>query len=208
MAPILEKVELSAVTFPRNLQRAMSSAGKHIDFLRVRVISFRDFYTDPAAESLTTSGFFALPDNAEEFDSFVRRIHTGGGSSEGKLKTSLEALAAAIRSPWAKEGSRQRQVIVVWSDAGAYRLEKDAGSKPINYPQGMPSNLDELTEMWEGEEYMSATAKRLLLYIPEVYPWTDIANDWSRVVHIPSKAGEGLTDKEYTEILNYIVFSI
>jgi hypothetical protein len=206
MAPIIDRVKNSALSFHDDLEKFMKDLGKNIDALRVRVIAFRDFYADPADESLVASDFFELPKQKEEFARFTRDIVADGGGDEPE--TGLEGLAEAIRSPWAREGSKQRQVIVLWTDASAHPLEKNKGKKPAGYPGYMPANFDDLTDMWEGQAHVDDAWKRLLLYSPDVYPWTDIADHWEQAISFTSKAGEGLGDKDYKSILDAIARSI
>jgi hypothetical protein len=206
MAPIIERVKTSALSFHDDLQRLMKELGKNIDVLRVRVVAFRDFYADAAADSLVTSDFFELPGQEDDFARFVRGITADGGGDEPE--TALEGLAEAIRSQWAREGTKQRQVIVLWTDASAHPLEKNKGSKPAGYPAYMPADFDELTDMWESEAHIDTSWKRLLLYSPDAYPWTDIANHWDQAIIFTSKAGEGLGDKDYKSILDAIARSV
>jgi len=207
MTPIIESVKESALSFHDDLQKHMVGIGKNIDVLRVRVIVFRDYYADTAAESLVVSDFFSMPDQRGGFSDFLKVIRASGGGDEPE--TGLEGLAEAIRSPWAKEGAKQRQVIVLWTDASAHQLEKNKGAKPAGYPADMPADLDELTDLWDGQiSPMHPTWKRLLLFSPDVYPWTDIANNWEQTLHYTSKAGAGLVDKDYKSILDAIAQSV
>jgi hypothetical protein len=206
MASIIDRVKSNALAFHTDLEKQMTELGKHIDQLRVRVIAFRDYYADSAADSLVTSDFYTLPDQADNFSAFVHGIRATGGGDEPE--TALEGLATAIRSPWAGDAVKQRQVIVVWTDASAHKLERNAGHKPTGYPADMPADFDALTDMWEGQGYMSLSAKRLLLYTPDAYPWTDIANNWENCLNFTSHAGAGLADTDYGEILNAIARSV
>jgi hypothetical protein len=207
MAPIIDSVKSSTLSFHDDLEKHMNGVGKRIDALRVRVVAFRDFYADAAADALVSSDFFQLPDRRGDFADFVRGIAATGGGDEPE--TGLEALAEAIRSPWAKEGAKQRQVIVVWTDASGHPLEKDRGAKPAGYPAHLPADLDELSDLWEGQTSpVHPSWKRLLLYAPDVYPWTDIANNWDNTLHYTSKAGAGLGDKDYKSILDAIAESV
>jgi hypothetical protein len=207
MTPIIDNVKKSALSFHDDLQKHMADKGKNIDVLRVRVIAYRDFYADPAADSLVASDFFALPDQRAGFSGFLAGIRATGGGDEPE--TGLEALAAAIRSPWAKEGAKQRQVIVLWTDASAHPLEKDRGAKPAGYPADAPGDIDDITDLWDGQiSPVHPTWKRLLMFSPDVYPWTDIANNWEQTLHYTSKAGEGLGDKDYKSILDAIAQSV
>jgi hypothetical protein len=207
MAPILESVKSSALSFHDDLEKVMNEAGKNIDSLRVRVVAYRDYYADSAADSLVTSDFFELPAQRADFAAFVRELAPSGGGDEPE--TGLEALAEAINSPWAKEGVKQRQVIVLWTDASAHPLEKDAGAKPVGYPTHMPADMDAMYDLWEGQgSPVNYSWKRLLIYAPDVYPWTDLGNNWDNTVHYTSKAGQGLADKDYNAILDAIAASV
>jgi hypothetical protein len=206
MSPIIGAVKGSALSFYEDLSKAMEEKHKSIDSLRVRVVVFRDFYADSASDSLQASEFFALPAEAAAFASFVNGITARGGGDEPE--TALEALAVAMQSDWAATSSKRRQVIVVWTDASAHPLDKNAARKPAGYPAGMPANLDELTDMWEGQTYMDDNAKRLIIYAPDAAGWSEIGPGWNRTLHFPSRGGDGLSDLEYGEILDAIANSI
>jgi hypothetical protein len=200
MAHLIESVKSRALSLHEELAAHINEADKTIDSLRVRVIAFRDFYADTAAESLVVSDFFELPNERAGFANFVRDIRATGGGDEPE--TGLEGLATAIRSPWAGAGAEQRQVIVLWTDASAHPLEKNRGAKPTGYPGDMPADIDELTELWDGPAYHVHPAwKRLLLIAPDVHPWTYLADNWDATAHYPSKAGQGLRDTDYDSVL-------
>lgn len=205
MYPIIDRVKESALSFNDQLRAALEADHKHIDQLRVRVIGFRDFYFD-GKESIEASDFFDLPADNARFSAFVRGLHATGGGDEPE--TGLEALALAIRSPWSKSTARSRQVIVVWTDASAHPLDKDAGAKPGAYPQDLPADLDELTDWWEGQTYLNHRSKRLVIYAPDAAGWSEIGTTWDNTLHCISQAGAGLKDHEYTEILDSIANSV
>jgi hypothetical protein len=200
MGGLIESVKSRALSLHEDLAAHIEKADKTIGSLRVRVIAFRDFYADSAADSLVVSDFFELPDERAGFAKFVRDLRaTGGGDAP---ETGLEGLATAIRSPWADAGAEQRQVIVLWTDASAHPLEKNRDTKPAGYPAGMPADIDELTELWHGPAYHVHPAwKRLLLIAPDVYPWTYLAGNWDATAHYPSRAGNGLRDADYDSVL-------
>jgi hypothetical protein len=98
---------------------------------------------------------------------------------------------------------------VLWTDAPAPRLEKMAGTKPPGYPEDLPANFDELTDLWDGQTSpMHPSWKRLLMYAPDVFPWTEIANYWDQCLMYPSRAGMGLGDQDYRTILDAIAKSV
>lgn len=204
MSPIIDKVKAAALRFHADLNSVMHEKNKAIDALRVRVISFRDYWAD-GDKAMLQSQFLTLPDEADKFARFVKDIAADGGGDEPE--NGLEAVALAIRSDWSKTGDRRRQLVVVWTDAPAHALDRN--SKPAGYPADMPSNLDELTDMWDGQSSnVSKTAKRLIIFAPDADPWTHIANHWENAVHFASRAGDGLADVTYKEILNAIANSV
>ncbi len=204
MAPIIEKVKTNALGFYEDLMEVMQMKDKSIDVLRVKVISYRDYYYDED-ESMYESEFFSLPQEKDKFKEFVDHIAAEGGGYEPEC--GLEALALAIHSKWNNSGDKKRQIIVVWTDASTHPLEKDEGKKPSNYPTHMPANFDELTDLWDGQ-FVSRSAKRLIIYSPDAYAWTDIANHWDNTIQYPSKAGEGLNEVDYQTILDAIASSV
>ena len=183
----------------------MEEKGKMIDDLRIRVVAFRDYYVD-GDNAMRTSPFFRLPQEKEQFATFVNPLQADGGGDEPE--NSLEALALAMQSDWAKSGDKRRQIIVMWTDASAHPLEKNASAKPGNYPKALPQDFDELTDMWEGQSHMRMAAKRLIIYAPDAYAWTDIATHWNNTLHQTSKSGEGLSDVDYRTILDAIANSV
>ena len=114
----------------------------------------------------------------------------------------------AIKSDWSLSGDKRRQIVVVWTDAGVHPLEKDVESKPSHYPTELPQNFNELTDLWEGQEYMSMEAKRIIIYAPDASGWTDIATHWNNSLHYASKAGEGLSEVNYQSIIDTIANSV
>lgn len=204
MSGIIDKVKDRALAFYEELDKAMKDKGKFVDQLRIRVIAYRDFYFDSPDEAFVASPFFTLPAEKENFASFVRRLAANGGGDEPE--NGLEALAEAIRSPWSSGAVKRRQVIVVWTDASTHKLEHPG--KPAGYPGGMPKDLNELTDMWDGQSYVNTSYKRLIIYAPDAYAWSEIGASWDNAIHYPSKAGEGLAEVDYLEFLNAIANSV
>lgn len=205
MGGLINQTKANALQFYEDLNGAMSEKDKVVDNLRVKVIAFRDYYVD-REKSMVESPFYSLPDEQEDYAAFVNPLAAEGGGDEPE--TGLEALSLAIKSDWSSSGDRRRQIIVVWTDASAHPLEANADSKPIDYPTDLPKNFDELTDWWEGQTYMSMEAKRIILYAPDSYGWTDIATHWNNCIHYPSKAGDGLSEVDYQAILDVIANSV
>ncbi len=205
MAGIMDTVKTNALKFYPDLKSALDAKDKHVDTLRIKVIAFRDFYAD-GSEALIESDFFTLPGDQTNFQSFVNSLEPKGGGDEPE--NGLEALALAIKSDWNKSGDKRREIVVMYTDASAHPLDK-ATDKPTSYPQGIPKNFNELTDIWSGQDtYVSQTAQRLIIYAPDCQPWSDISNEWENAIHYASRAGEGLQEIDYETILSAIVKSV
>jgi len=55
---------------------------------------------------------------------------------------------------------------------------------------------------------MDQAAKRLILFAPDMPGWNQVADNWDKVLHYPSDAGNGLHDFEYSQIISIISNSI
>jgi hypothetical protein len=164
---------------------AMKKMEKQPGKLRVRLIVFRDIKFRQYAE---TTGFFNLPDEKEQFAAEINKIKVKGGGGDGP-ESALEALIDAVKSDWIKEqGLRQRHVIVLWTDAGAHT-----------------EALKDFTEAWSEMQF---NFKRLVIFAPERSPWPELSENLDNSVFYFSKAGQGLADIQYEDIMNNIAASV
>ncbi|GAA4588589.1 hypothetical protein BJY16_008609 [Actinoplanes octamycinicus] len=207
MYPVLDQVKEGALTFHKRLEESMSHKDKAISKLRLRVVAYRDF-RDNASDALEQSPFFTIPEQVGEFESFVRGLRAGGGGDEPE--SGLEALAVALNSDWERGQDRRRHIVALFTDASAHPL--GVGSSAGTYPQVAPASIDDLMEVWgyggSQSAVMENAAKRLLLFAPDTTPWNEIAADWNNTIYVPSRAGEGLNEFEFTEIIDAIGNSI
>ena len=197
---IINMVKENALRFYDDMLQKMAAKHKPMAQLRVRVICFRDYLAD-GAEAMKATDFFLLPQQSKEFEDCINGIHADGGGDIPE--DGLEALAYAIRSKWTTHGVKKRQVIVVWTDAGTHEL--GYGKSAPNYPKGMPENLSVLEDWWDA---MDEYAKRLIIYAPDTNYWNYISENWEKVYHIPSAAGDGMSEHDYGEILDLICNTI
>ena len=203
MRPVINRVKQQALEFHANILARMEQKNKSIDRLRMRVVSYRDFWADnePIREM---PEFVDMESEADKFETFVNALWADGGGDEPE--SGLEALALAIQSPWYKNSrSKKRNIVVVWTDATAHPLEKAKKTPPKNYPEHMPANLDELTDAWDE---LPVASRRLLLYAPDQAPWNEIGHNWDQTIYFPSIAGEGLAEHDMDTILEAIANSI
>jgi hypothetical protein len=209
MGPTLQNVKQSALSFPNRLAQEMVSKGRGISSLRLKVVAFRDFGDSPA-DAIIESPFLAVPADLEAFERVVSGLEPGGGGDEPE--SGLEALALAMAAPWEKGLDKRRHVIVVFTDASAHPLGDPRQVAAPTYPSSIPSSMDALFNQWghgqSRDALMENSAKRLLLFAPELYPWTDIADDWNHTIFFPSAAGEGLEEWEMDEIIATIANSL
>ena len=197
---IINMVKKNASNLYDDVTKRMKEKNKPMAQLRVRVIIFRDYLADgPAAMKATD--FFLLPQQAKEFVACINGITAKGGGDIPE--DGLEALAYAMKSKWTSFGAKKRQVIVVWTDAGTHEL--GYGKKSPFYPKGMPANLSELEDWWEE---MNDYAKRLIIFAPDTNYWNYISENWEKVVHVHSVAGEGMSEHNYNAILDMITNTI
>ena len=208
MDGLLEKVKQGAISFYDDLKETMTKKGKNVNTLRIRIIAFRDYVADSAADAMLSTDFFVLPDQKVEFSNTIKSIEAFGGGDEPE--DGLEALGFAIRSDWNTEpGTKKRQVIVVWTDAPTHDI--GYGSSVKGYPTKMAKSFGELTEWWgdrQNNGYMDYDSKRLLLFAPNQPGWSTISDNWEGVIHFPSEAGNGLDEYTYEQILNVIANTI
>lgn len=200
---IINMVKQNAINFYADFNRIMSEKDKKVRQLRVRIVAFRDYVADEEYAMMVTD-FFQLPQQAEDFEACVNSIHADGGGDIPE--DGLEALAYAIKSKWTSEGTKKRQVVVVWTDADAHDLGFGSDSK--YYPNGMPKNLGELSDWWDDPNLMKQNEKRLVIFAPDKGNWKYISDNWNLTWHVPSVAGNGLAEQNYSEILNLIANSV
>lgn len=208
MAPAIDLWKVKVQKFPHDLRDALAKKDKIIQKLRIRVVAFRDCAND--SDSLVASDFFTVEPSTDlaKFESFVNGLSASGGGDEPE--SALEALGVAQASNWTHEGDKQRHVIVMFTDASAHKLESRVGEVPSAYRDQVPASLDELTDRWDGNQAvrLKRTARRLVIFGPDAYPWNVIGDAWGQTVWLPSQAGKGLEDVEYKTILDTLQNSI
>ena len=208
MGPVIGLVQDHVLRISSDLFDAYKNKEKHINELRVRIVAFRDLAND--LNSLEVSKFFLIDPSTdrEDLKSFLNRLEPSGGGDEPE--SALEALAIAFSSEWTDKGDRQRHIVVVFTDASAHRLEDRVGNVPADYVDSIPNSLDELNEIWDGDMQgrLKRFARRLIIFVPDVYPWNVISDDWGQTVWFPSQAGVGLEEVEYSTILDTLANEI
>ena len=172
------------------------------DNLRVRFVLFRDYGCDN--DPMVESKFFNIDTEYGDAISFLEAqpYPSGGGDM---AENSLEALALAMKSDWIKTEGIRRHVIILATDGPAKPLGecKDCPG----YPADMPASYDELVALWNG---MEPRAKRLLLFAPDVSPYTDMAlsDDVYNVFHSQTRQGMGCNELDFDIVMSLVCNSI
>jgi hypothetical protein len=143
-----------------------------------------------------------------KFESFVNGLSARGGGDEPE--SALEALSIAQSSDWTHEGDKQRHVIVMFTDATAHKLESRVGEVSEPFKDQVATSMDELFGRWEGGQTvrLKKDCRRLLIFGPDAYPWSEIADVWGHTIFLPFQAGKGLEDVVYETILNLLISAI
>ncbi len=227
MQTTIDMVKDAALSFHENLNSCLKDAGRIIKNLRIKVVWFRDFYYD-GKYAYEESKFFELPEEQEEFHDFVKNINEAGGGDEPE--SALEALTLAMRSDFVQEGEKKRHIIVLFTDAEAHAFEDydrlveeaaEKGCKPELYPENMPKDLTEFYNAWQGNSEsqdalgceggttkLDANGRRLVLFAPNAYPWTDMEVELENTIRKPIEEGKGGTELDMGEVYSMIAYSL
>ena len=202
MNPYLEKAKHDALSYYQKVIHEINlECGVDVEkdgfnavkYSRIKVITFRDADIDPVP--FRESRFFNMPEESALLKTYLDSIKTRG--PETTHSNALEALALALKSDWTKDGDRRRHVVVIYTDKEAHPLGREY--KTAFFPKGMPKDLKELGEWWEGTTWglgggtYQPKSGRLVAFAPNTYPWDELQK-WNRYWPAFSPAGSGLED--------------
>ena len=141
----------------------------------------------------------------------------------------LEALTLAMRSDFVQEGDKKRHVIVLFTDEEAHSFEdREAlteeaaklGCTPELYPENMPEDYKELANAWAGNEEtqtalgvdgqtkLDRSGRRLVIFAPDAYPWTDMEMEWENVIRVSMEQGGSGEDLDMADVYSMIAHSL
>ena len=203
MKPMIDTLKENARALYEKVEEVFNNEWASLDKLRVKVIVFRDFAGE--AEPIQQSDFFSLPEQNDEFASFVNSIEAKGGGDGAE--NALEAIALAMNSDWTTEGYKRRQVVVVLTDAAFLPL--GARAECPGYPADLPKDLPELKELWDGTKVsignFVSKYGRLMLFVPQDDGWRRFED--LRYTCVKYIAGGGCEDFDFGEIVD-MLFSV
>lgn len=192
---------------------------RRVKNLRVKVISFRDFYYD-GNYAYNESRFFKMPNEKMDLKEYLNRIYVDGGGDDPE--SGLEALAMAMKSDFVQKGDKKYHIIILFTDATAHPFEdydkltaeaERKGCKPTMYPENMPKDIKELYDVWEGNEEkdmsdfgkevttLDKTGRRLVVFAPNEYPWADMDIALSKIIRHDLS-----TIKSVEDVLEVVLF--
>lgn len=209
MQNALDAAKNRALTMYKDIVAGLAEKNRCVRRLRVKVIVFRDFYVD--AVPYEESDYFILTgeedDDAMAFREFITGIRAMGGGDEPEH--ALEALHRAMKLDFTPcvEGQKARHIIVMMTDASAHPLSDGQRSWEENlgvYPADMPRDLEGLQAEWES---MDPSAKRLIIFAPNAYPW-NILGTWNEAPHTPSQASAGISEAIFQQVITAISGSV
>lgn len=164
MGPCIENVRRHAKSFYQEVVNKMQTEyASTVTELRIQIITFRDLECD--VDAIQKSEFFELPSDTDLFERYLNSITPRGG---GDYKESgLEALYTAMTTKWTARGAKDRQVIVLFTDADAIGFNEKRNRT------GYPEICDESTFLltWGcklgNANTLTERSKRLLIYAPD-----------------------------------------
>ncbi len=207
MSPCIDNVKNNALRFRQELVSELLALGNTINALRVKVITFRDYEKD-GAESMVESRFFELENDDEqvEYSNYISEITAKGG---GDLpENGLEALYLAMKSDWT-QGNKDRQVIVLFTDADALELGERAAC--ADYPADMV-DMAGFQETWacvQGRETnLIPRCKRLVIFAPTGTKYAELSKMLDRCTFEPVNPDTGLADINFSAIIKTVAASV
>lgn len=213
MVPVIETVKDYCKNFYAEVEKALFGHEKKIGLCRVKIIVYRDYYCD-GSYAMDETDFYVVPDENEALNEYLSGIEAKGG---GDLpENGLEALALAMRSDWSTGETRKRHIIVMFTDAPAHPLEDKRRALVPDYPYGMLESYDDLYTAWSSSQgicdgddkladyRMNSDAERLILFAPDMYPWSDVVVDFEHCVSSPIVINEGGAEIRVSTITDFI----
>lgn len=211
MEPVIEHIRESVLQFPDKFLMVMKANKRVINRFRIKVITFRDFFCD-GKNAFTESKFYEMPGEKKEFGSYIEEIQAVGRGDNSK--SGLEALVMAMKSNFNQEGDKRHHIIILFTDAAAHPFEEhaqlfektDGESCDISgYPDNMPRNISEFYSIWADEDSnikgiskeeirLDKTGKRMILFAPDVYPWSDMEIDLEHLMRIEPSSINSVED--------------
>lgn len=177
MEPIICNVKFFIKNFYTKLVDSLREDFSNTNKLRVKIIVFRDYETEQQA--IVESEFYDISTEEDKLLTYLDGIRAYGGGDDSE--NGLEALYYAMRSDFTAVEAKDRQIIILLSNADALDLKERA--RLPNYPKDMVDN-EGLLRTWMGDPgcqtKLRERCKRLILVAPENTKYCELHRYYNR----------------------------
>ena len=211
MTPCIDAIKNNAKKFYMDFVEKMTNEGSSVDELNIKVITFRD-YTEDGKDAMVVSEWFDITAGDDvEYEKHLNGIVADGGGDEPE--NGLEALFYAMTTDWNAKGDKDRQVIVLFTDADAVSFGSHTGHP--NYPTDMV-DMDGLLNTWmcvrpaflgQGDFKLKERSKRMVLFAPAGTIYETMMGNFNRCQFTPVQMDAGLGDMDFEEVIKIIAAS-
>ena len=171
MSGIINTVKKNAMDFYDLFKQSCDDEGIILSGLNSQVVAFRDKNVD-GSSWISTSPTYFLPDQKEEYNTFVSGLYASGGGDTPE--SGLEALNIAFdKSDWGIDDGFHRQVVILWTDA-PFLAHTSYTDLSVSY----------IKEKWDA----MPSGRRLILFAPNGNgysnggDWREL-DSWKNVIH-------------------------
>ncbi|MCR4661296.1 MAG: VWA domain-containing protein [Clostridia bacterium] len=213
MSPCIESIKNNAKKFYQDLANVMTEDyNSSIESLNIKVITFRDYNSDKDNCIQTSEWFDMSTTDKDKYSDYLSNIVAQGGGDDPE--NGLEALYLAMTTKWNCNGVKDRQIIVLFTDADAHELGQiDDDVKPTN----IATSIDELKNTWNGVRpshldqssfNLTRKCRRMVLYAPPGTKYEELADGIDQVSFVATELNNGLGDIDFKEVIQVIACSV
>lgn len=211
MSPCIGKVKSNARKFYSDFVDKMTNDyGSSVEVLNIKVITFRDYKDDGENAMVISEWFDITAGDDANYEKYLNGIIADGGGDAPE--NGLEALFYAMTADWNAKGDKDRQVIVLFTDADALPIgdRKDDGG-----PSDMVDE-DGLLKTWCGikPDFISQSdfklrekCKRLVMFAPPGTKYEKMQSSYNQSQFVATKMDAGLGELAFDEIIKIIAAS-
>lgn len=211
MSPCIDKVKQNVMKFYSDFVHEMTTEhNTNIEELNIKIITFRD-YSEPEPAMEQSEWFDMNAGDDTKCQKHVDGIVADGGGDDPE--NGLEALFYAMTTKWNARGTKDRQIIVLFTDADAIKFGTQAGQP--GYPSDMVDEAG-LINTWfctrpaflgQGEFNLNDRCKRLVMFAPANTYYQELQSKLNRSQFIPVQMDAGLGDIDFKDIIKIIAAS-
>lgn len=213
MSPCIDAIKSNAKKFYMDFSDKMTNDfGSTVDSLSIKVITFRDYLEDGDQSMVVSDSWFDITAGDDvEYEKHLNGIIADGGGDEPE--NGLEALFLAMTTDWNARGDKDRQVIVLFTDADALPLKAREGV--AGYPANMVDEAG-LVNTWmgtrpsfmgQGEFKLRERCKRLVMFAPSGTVYESLQSRFNRCQFVPVQMDAGLGEMDFDDIIKILAAS-